>query len=183
MIKTLEMVRAFRAENTHTPIVLMGYYNPVLQYGTDRFAKDAAQAGVDGLILVDLPPEEAQEMRALCETHRIDMIRLITPTTDETRLPKVLEGASGFLYYVSITGVTGAASANLEKIAPHIAHIKTQTTLPIAIGFGIKTPEDAKTMGALADGVVVGSALIQTLQNQGIEAVKMQINALAKALA
>jgi len=182
MVQTLRMVRDFRESNTTTPLVLMGYYNPVLRYGPERFVGDIAQAGVDGILLVDLPPEESAEVRALCEKHQIDMIHLVTPTTDMARLPKVLEGASGFLYYVSITGITGAARANLDTITPHVKAIKAQTDLPMAIGFGIKTPDDAKTMAALGDAIVVGSSVIQTLQDQGVEGVKAQVKALANAL-
>ncbi len=182
MIQTLRMVRAFRETNTQTPLVLMGYYNPVFRYGPARFVKEIAQAGIDGIILVDLPPEESQEIQTLCKTHSLDLIRLITPTTDTERLGVILNGASGFLYYVSITGVTGAARADLEKIKPHLANITAQTTLPIAIGFGIKTPEDAQTMGTLGEAIVVGSSLIQTLCDKGIEAVHDHVRTLSQAL-
>lgn len=186
MQNTLHMVREFRKENTYTPIVLMGYFNPIMAYGTKNFMKDASEAGIDGLIIVDLPPEESAEIKDSAKAANIDIIRLITPTTDENRLSTVLEGASGFLYYVSITGVTGAASADLTAIKPHIEQIKTQTNLPIAIGFGIKTPQDAADMAKLADGVVVGSSIVQTIldtaKTQGLEPVKKQISALAGAL-
>lgn len=186
MKKTLHIVKHFREENTKTPVVLMGYFNPVLQYGVQRFMEDASAAGVDGLILVDLPPEEADETIAAAKSNGLDIIRLITPTTDETRLAKVLKDASGFLYYVSITGVTGAAKADLSKITPHIAQIKQQTKLPIAIGFGIRTPEDAAQMGKIAEGVVVGSSIVQNIfENRGKcpkTAVSAQVSALATAL-
>lgn len=183
MHKTLQMVRDFRTENTQTPLVLMGYYNPILQYGVETFMNEAAEAGIDGLIIVDLPPEEASEAQTLAKAKGLDIIRLITPTTTEERLPKVLEGASGFLYYVSITGVTGAASADLTKIKPHIEQIKTRTDLPVAIGFGIKTPEDAAEMAAIGDAIVVGSSIVQTIADQqSATAVSEQVANLAKAL-
>ena len=183
MKQTLQMVQDFRESNTATPIVLMGYFNPIMQYGVEGFMNDASEAGVDGLIIVDLPPEEANEAQSAAKAKGLDIIRLITPTTTMERLPKVLEGASGFLYYVSITGVTGAASADLNKIKPHIEEIKAQTDLPIAIGFGIKTPEDATNMGKIADAIVVGSSIIQTIaEKQGVQSVSTQVQALAEAL-
>ena len=185
MQKTLQMVRDFRTENDSTPIVLMGYFNPVLQYGIEAFTKDASEAGVDGLIIVDLPPEEADETLKAAKAQNLDIIRLITPTTTKERLPKILEGASGFLYYVSITGVTGAASANLDAIKPHIEDIKKETSLPVAIGFGIKTPEDAKNMSSLADAIVVGSAIVQKTQEDRAsakESVASYVQSLAGSL-
>lgn len=183
MGQTLQMVRDFRAENTQTPIVLMGYFNPVLQYGPDKFINDASEAGIDGLIVVDLPPEEADEVLSHAKTKNIDIIRLITPTTTTERLPKILDGASGFLYYVSITGVTGAAQADVSAIKPHIEEIKTRTNLPVAIGFGIKTAEDAAKMGKIADAIVVGSSIVQTIADkQSPQAVSGQVTALADAL-
>ena len=183
MNQTLQMVRDFREENDTTPIVLMGYYNPVMQYGAVKFVDDAAEAGVDGLIIVDLPPEEADETLKAAKTKDIDIIRLITPTTTNERLGKIIDGASGFLYYVSITGVTGAASADLNAIKPHIEEIKGQTDIPVAIGFGIKTPEDAKNMGELADAVVVGSSIVNTIaESQDISKVSDQVKALPGAL-
>ncbi|MBL4803687.1 MAG: tryptophan synthase subunit alpha [Alphaproteobacteria bacterium] len=183
MNQTLQMVRDFREENDTTPIVLMGYYNPVMQYGAVKFVDDAAEAGVDGLIIVDLPPEEADETLKAAKTKDIDIIRLITPTTTNERLGKIIDGASGFLYYVSITGVTGAASADLNAIKPHIEEIKGQTDIPVAIGFGIKTPEDAKNMGELADAVVVGSSIVNTIaESQDISKVSDQVKGLAGAL-
>lgn len=178
----LSIVQQFRSKNSKTPIVLMGYFNPVLQYGIDKFANDCSALGVDGLILVDIPPEEAIEIAPVLQQKNIVLIRLLTPTTDEARLKTVLQGAGGFLYYVSITGVTGTATADPVKVGAHIAAIKQSTDLPVVAGFGIKTPEDARKMAALADGVVVGSAFVQLMADapdgKGIEPVA----ALAKNL-
>lgn len=160
----LDMVTEFRKENTETPIVLMGYFNPVYAYGTEDFIKDASAAGADGLIIVDLPPEEDAELRIPAEQAGLDLIKLLTPTTNDERLKTVIENASGFLYYVSITGVTGTKSANIDEVGKHIAHIKTQTDLPVAVGFGIKTPEDAANMSKIADAVVVGSSIVDNMQ-------------------
>lgn len=162
--KTLEMVKKFRSKNSSTPIVLMGYVNPVFSYGYEKFAQDAKSAGVDGLIIVDLPPEEDEILRQYADRFEIDMIRLITPTTDEARLSVVLEGAGGFLYYVSITGVTGTKAANPAELKPHLDIIRSKTNLPIAVGFGIKTPKDAQEMSLLGDAVVVGSAIINKIE-------------------
>lgn len=188
MKTTLQMVRDFRADNHDTPIVLMGYYNPVLQYGLEAFAKDASEAGADGLIIVDIPPEEADPLLSAIKPYELDLIRLITPTSDETRLPKLLNGASGFLYYVSITGVTGTAQADSQAVAAHINTIKQSTDLPVAIGFGIKTADDVKRFAAIGDAVVVGSALVQTVadnagNDQMPEMLRGQVDALSKALA
>jgi tryptophan synthase alpha chain len=163
---TLDIVQQFRSKNTDTPIVLMGYFNPVLSYGIDKLMNDCRNLGVDGLIIVDLPPEEADEMAPKAQQKDIAFIRLLTPTTDEVRLSTVLRDASGFLYYVSITGVTGTATADPAKVGTHIAAIKKHTGLPIVAGFGIKTPADVTAMAAIADGVVVGSALVQEIENQ-----------------
>lgn len=185
MCKTLKMVRDFREGNNTTPIILMGYMNPIHHYGLERFMNDAADAGVDGFILVDLPPEEDAEIRSLANAKGIDIIRLITPTTDEARLETLLNGAGGFLYYVSITGVTGSAKATPTDIAPHIQSIKEKTNLPVCIGFGIKTPEDAKAMGEIADGVVVGSVLVNEIASNAEKATKtivQNVQALAGAL-
>lgn len=183
MKQTLSMVRELRKTNSNTPLILMGYYNPVMAYGVEPFIKDAAKAGVDGLIIVDLPPEESREMQEAAQREGLDFIRLITPTTDEARLKVLLENSSGFLYYVSITGVTGTARANLKTLKPHIETIKTHTDLPIAIGFGIKTPDDAAQMAEIGgDAVVVGSSLVHTLSAQGADACLAQIKALAGAL-
>lgn len=175
--RTLELVQQFRSKNMETPVILMGYTNPILAYGMENFACDAAQCGVDGVIIVDLPPEEAEEFTKSACSVSLDLIRLVTPTTDEARLQKILQGASGFLYYVSITGVTGTASADVQKVGAHIAQIKSRTDLPVAVGFGIKTPEDAAKMAAIADAVVVGSALVESADIQG------KVRELAAALA
>ena len=188
MKTTLQMVRDFRADDQSTPIVLMGYYNPVLQYGLDDFAKDAADAGADGLIIVDVPPEEADPLLDAMKPYDLDLIRLITPTSDEKRLPTLLNGASGFLYYVSITGVTGTAQADSDAVARHIKTVKQSTDLPVAIGFGIKTADDVKRFAAIGDAVVVGSALVQTVADHAgdtgmPEMLRNQVSALSKALA
>lgn len=164
LTQTLAMVASFRAHDTQTPIVLMGYYNPVYIYGTERFVKDAVQAGVDGVIIVDLPPEEEAELGDHARKADLNMIRLVTPTTDDKRLGQILPGAGGFLYYVSITGITGAASANAQALAPRIAHLRGKTDLPIAVGFGIRSPEDVAAMGQIADAVVVGSSIVDTIR-------------------
>lgn len=187
MQKTLQMVREFRKDNSNAPIVLMGYANPIFAYGNQKFVQDAAAAGVDGLIVVDLPPEEDLELRTAAKNSGIDIIRLLTPTTDAKRLPRVLEGASGFLYYVSVTGITGAASADVNAIKPHIAQIKAATKLPIVIGFGIKTPEDAARMAGIGDAVVVGSAIVQNIaDNQDspelAKIIEKQVKSLASGL-
>jgi tryptophan synthase alpha chain len=185
MHKTLDMVREFRAENTETPIILMGYTNPVMAFGIETFAAAAHEAGVDGLIIVDLPPEESQELEQAAEKHGISLIRLVTPTTDAERLKTLLRGASGFLYYVSITGVTGSASADLSAIKPHIEEIKKHTDLPVAVGFGIKTPEDAKEMAQISDAIVVGSAIVQEIlenKDNPAQAVEKKVKSLSDAL-
>ncbi len=187
MHKTLDMVRDFRKDDTETPIILMGYANPLYAYGLELFAKDASDAGVDGLIIVDLPPEESKDLENAASKAGLDLIRLITPTTDEKRLQKLLNGAGGFLYYVSITGVTGAKKADFSAISPHIADIKKQSGMPVAIGFGIKTPEDAAKFGEIGDAVVVGSAIVQTIADNQTAAdlpkkVAAQVRELANAL-
>ena len=163
----IDLLRNFREQNNETPIILMGYFNPIYKYGCDKFIKDVHDAGADGLIIVDLPPEEDAELRIPAQKTGIDLIRLITPTTIGTRLDTVLENASGFLYYVSITGVTGTKSADIDAVEAHIEAIKAKTDLPIAIGFGIKTSEDASNMSKIADAVVVGSSIVDNmLKNQ-----------------
>ncbi len=164
MVRTLEVVRAFRAGNDRTPIVLMGYYNPIYVYGVERFLADAKAAGVDGLIVVDLPPEEDAELCIPALEAGLNFIRLATPTTDERRLPKVLTNTSGFVYYVSITGVTGAATPDYSKVSQAVQRIKAHTDLPVAVGFGVKNAQSAQSIAAHADGVVVGSALIDALK-------------------
>ena len=163
--KTLAMVRDFRAEDADTPLVLMGYYNPIYIYGVERFLADAGQAGVDGLIVVDTPPEEDDELCLPARAAGLNFIRLATPTTDEKRLPAVLRNASGFIYYVSITGVTGTASADPGRVAAAVRRIKAHTDLPVAVGFGVKTPEQARAIAGAADGVVVGSALVNAVRD------------------
>ena len=163
MARTLQMVRRFREQDNDTPVVLMGYYNPVFVYGNERFLRDAKAAGVDGLIIVDLPPEEDEELCLPAIEAGLNFIRLATPTTDEKRLPKVLRNASGFLYYVSITGVTGTRAPEEASVAASVRRIRRHTDLPVCIGFGVKTPEQATRMAQLADGVVVGSALVSAI--------------------
>jgi tryptophan synthase alpha chain len=162
--KTLEMVRAFRKDDGVTPLVLMGYYNPIYIYGVDRFLADAKSAGVDGLIIVDLPPEEDAELCVPALRAGLNFIRLATPTTDDKRLPAVLANTSGFVYYVSITGITGAAAANARVVADAVARIKRHTDLPVCVGFGIRTPEVALAIAERADGAVVGTALVDALK-------------------
>lgn len=161
--KTLDMVAEFRKADNTTPIVLMGYYNPIYNRGVDRFLTDARAAGIDGLIVVDLPPEEDSELCIPAQKAGLNFIRLATPTTDDKRLPKVLQNTSGFVYYVSITGITGAAAAQAVDVAPEVARIKAQTDLPVIVGFGITTPEAAETIAAVADGCVVGSAIVKLI--------------------
>ena len=158
--KTLAMARAFREEDDETPIVLMGYYNPIYNRGVPRFLEDAKAAGIDGLIVVDLPPEEDEELCLPAQAAGLDFIRLATPTTDDRRLPKVLQNTSGFVYYVSITGITGAAEAQAADVGPEVARIQAQTELPVVVGFGIRSPEAAAAIAGLADGAVVGSAIV-----------------------
>jgi tryptophan synthase alpha chain len=165
LAKTLDLVRAFRKDDNETPIVLMGYFNPIYVRGVDKFIAEANEAGVDGLIVVDLPPEEDDELCIPALKAGLNFIRLATPTTDDKRLPKVLTNTSGFLYYVSITGITGAATPDYSKVGDAVARIKKQTQLPIAVGFGVKNAQTAGAIAAYADGVVVGSALIDTLKN------------------
>jgi tryptophan synthase alpha chain len=162
--KTIELVRAFRTEDRTTPLVLMGYYNPIYIYGVESFLTDAKSAGVDGLIIVDLPPEEDTELCVPALKAGLNFIRLATPTTDDKRLPAVLANTSGFVYYVSITGITGAATANAKAVADAVARIKRHTRLPVCVGFGIKTPDAARAIAERADGAVVGTALVDALR-------------------
>jgi len=164
MIKTLQMVREFRKDNDTTPIVLMGYYNPIYIYGVDRFLTEAKAAGVDGLIVVDLPPEEDEELCLPALKADMNFIRLATPTTDDKRLPLVLTNTSGFVYYVSITGITGSAAPDAGKVSAAVARIKRHTKLPVAVGFGVRSAEQARAIAENADGVVVGSALVDALR-------------------
>jgi tryptophan synthase alpha chain len=162
--KTLAMVRAFRQSDDATPIVLMGYYNPIYIYGVDRFLMDAKAAGVDGLIVVDLPPEEDDELCLPALKAGLNFVRLATPTTDERRLPAVLANTSGFVYYVSVAGITGAATIDTGKVTAAVSRIKRHTDLPVAVGFGVKTADYARVLAEVADGVVVGSALVDVLK-------------------
>lgn len=159
----LDMLRGFRAGDDTTPVVLMGYLNPVLSYGAARFCTDAAAAGADGLILVDMPPEESQELASDAAAVGLDLIRLIAPTTDDARLPGVLQSCSGFIYYVAITGITGTKSATGDDLAMNIPRLRRHTALPIAIGFGVRTPAQAAEAARVADGAVVASALIDAM--------------------
>jgi tryptophan synthase alpha chain len=163
LAKTLDLVRSFRAGDTTTPIVLMGYFNPIYVYGVERFLVDAKAAGVDGLIVVDLPPEEDAELCLPALSAGVDFIRLATPTTDDKRLPAVLKHTAGFVYYVSITGITGTATPDFGQVATAVARIKRHAKLPVAVGFGVRTAEHATAVARGADGVVVGSALIDVL--------------------
>jgi tryptophan synthase alpha chain len=162
--KTLELVRAFRKDDNATPLVLMGYYNPIYIYGVDKFLTDAKTAGVDGLIIVDLPPEEDTELCVPALKAGLNFIRLATPTTDDRRLPAVLANTSGFVYYVSITGITGAAAADSKTVGDAVARIKRHTDLPVCVGFGIRTPEAARAIAERANGAVVGTALVDALR-------------------
>ena len=163
LAKTLQMVREFRKEEANTPIVLMGYFNPIHYYGVDKFIADALEAGVDGLIVVDLPPEHNTDLCTPAQAAGIDFIRLTTPTTNDARLPVVLNGSSGFVYYVSVNGVTGAGSATMEQIEEAHARLRRHTDLPVCIGFGIRAPEHAANVARRAEGVVVGSALVDQI--------------------
>lgn len=163
--KTLHLASEFRQGDNETPIVMMGYYNPIYIYGVDRFLSDAIDAGVDGLIVVDLPPEMDEELCVPALKAGINFIRLATPTTDERRLPKVLQNTSGFVYYVSMTGITGSALADTAKVNAAVKRIKQHTALPVCVGFGVKTAEQAQAIGASADGVVVGTAIVNAVAN------------------
>ena len=173
LAKTLGMVRAFRQEDGDTPLILMGYYNPIYSYGVERFVADAKVAGVDGLIIVDLPPEEDAELCLPALKAGLHWIRLATPTTDDKRLPTVLNNTSGFVYYVSIMGITGTAAVPTEHVREAVARLRRHTALPIAVGFGIRTPEQAAAIAGIADGAVVGSAIV--------DAVKAELDANGKA--
>ncbi len=161
--RTLEMVENFRRQNQHTPIILMGYFNPIYTYGISKFCQEASTAGVDGLIVVDLPPEEDEQLRKRAKTSDIDFIRLTTPTSDTKRLPRLVTDASGFIYHVSVAGITGAQTANQKHLRKSLSQIRKHTDLPIAVGFGIKTPEDVMNISKLADAAVVGSAIVQKI--------------------
>ncbi|SIS68846.1 tryptophan synthase subunit alpha [Phaeovulum vinaykumarii] len=178
--KTLDMARAFRETDTTTPIVLMGYYNPIYNRGVDRFLQDAREAGIDGLIVVDLPPEEDAELCIPARAAGLNFIRLATPTTDDKRLPRVLQNTSGFVYYVSVTGITGGQAAQAGEVGPEVARIKAATDLPVIVGFGITTPDAARTIASVADGCVVGSAIVKLVgEGRPVPEILTQIAALA----
>jgi len=186
---TLDIAANFTARHEDTPLILMGYLNPILAMGADRFAARAAAAGVDGVLIVDLPPEEAPDLAPALTAHGIPLIRLATPTTDAARLPAVLNGAGGFLYYVSVAGITGANSAAAEDIAAACQRLKAATPLPVAVGFGIRTPEQAAAVARHADGVVIGSAIVDTIAaahaeraNDLPERIRAQVAALRAAM-
>jgi tryptophan synthase alpha chain len=189
---TLETARKFRLKNQTTPLVMMGYYNPIYIYGVDKFLKDALASGIDGLIVVDLPPEMDDELCIPALEAGVAFIRLATPTTDDQRLPKVLKNTSGFVYYVSMTGITGGKIADYSKVTDAVARIKRHTPLPVAVGFGVKTADDAATIAKVADGVVVGTALINALKatltsddqatKTTVSAVTDLVSSLAKAI-
>jgi len=190
--RTLEFLRSFRQADAETPIVLMGYYNPIYRYGAERFCADAKSAGVDGLITVDLPPEEDEELHAPARAAGIDLVSLTAPTSDDKRLPVVLRRATGFVYHVSIAGITGTKSANVADVARAVARIRRHTPLPVAVGFGIKTPEQAAEVARVADAAVVGTALVQRVaasldeKNRArtglVEAVLTDVAALARGV-
>jgi tryptophan synthase alpha chain len=163
--RTLEMAAAFRKNDDTTPIVLMGYYNPIYSMGVDRFLTAAKNAGIDGLIIVDLPPEEDTELCLPAQAAGLNFIRLATPTTDDKRLPRVAQNTSGFVYYVSITGITGAGEADAADVAPEVIRIQKQSGLPVIVGFGVNTPEKSRAIAQVADGVVVGSAIVARIGN------------------
>jgi tryptophan synthase alpha chain len=184
--KTLAMVRTFRQTDEQTPIVLMGYYNPIYIYGVDRFLADAKSAGVDGLIVVDLPPEEDDELCVPALRAGLNFVRLATPTTDDKRLPAVLANTSGFVYYVSVTGITGMAAPDTTRVTEAVARIKRHTRLPVAVGFGVKTATHARAIAAGADGVVVGSALVEAVRqslDQNGKATGRTVNAVTDLVA
>ena len=185
LAKTLALVRAFRETDADTPIVLMGYYNPIYIYGNARFLDDAKAAGVDGLIIVDLPPEADDELCLPAIAHGLNFIRLATPTTDDKRLPAVLANTSGFVYYVSITGITGSAAPNAARVAEAVARIKRHTILPVAVGFGVRSAAQATAIGKDADGVVVGSALVSAIEGSldGGRATKKTVSAVTDLVA
>ena len=163
LLKTLEMAAAFRREDDSTPIVLMGYYNPIYSMGVEAFLTAAKDAGIDGLIVVDLPPEEDAELCIPTQDAGLNFIRLATPTTDDKRRPRVAQNTSGFVYYVSITGITGAAEANASEVAPEVTRIQNASGLPVVVGFGVNTPEKSQAIAEVADGVVVGSAIVSRI--------------------
>ena len=183
MSSTFDMVRTFRKKDIATPIILMGYFNPIHAWGVEKFATDAAAAGVDGLIIVDLPPEEDEELRTAANKAGIDMIRLVTPTTDKARLAHVLNGASGFLYYVSVAGVTGTKSFTESDVRDALTRIRAASALPVAVGFGIRTPQQAAGIASFADAVVVGSAIVALAEATPASQLVAKTGELCRALA
>ena len=186
MAKVLEMVKKFRRADKDTPIVLMGYYNPIHAYGTARFARDVAVAGVDGLIVVDLPVEEDEVLRVPALAQGVDLVRFVTPTTDENRLKRIVAEASGYLYYVSVAGVTGTKAVPEEEVRLALARVKAATDLPCAVGFGIRSPEQAERIARVADGVVVGSAIVSLVASNlkaGPDRITSEVLGLARTLA
>ncbi|MEL6687558.1 MAG: tryptophan synthase subunit alpha [Pseudomonadota bacterium] len=181
LTSVLEMAATFREIDTDTPIILMGYANPVYQMGYDAFAERAEQSGVDGAIIVDLPPEEDGPLREAMDAKGQSLIRLATPTTDATRLPHVVSGSSGFVYYVSMTGVTGAALEQSGSVTDQVQRVKDASGLPVVVGFGVKTPDRAREIAAVADGVVVGSAIVKALHGEGEDAALALVKSLADA--
>jgi tryptophan synthase alpha chain len=186
MAKVLKMVEKFRKKDGDTPLVLMGYYNPIHAYGTARFARDVAAAGADGLIVVDLPVEEDEVLRVPALAQGVDLVRFVTPTTDQARLGRIIAEASGYLYYVSVAGVTGTKSAQEDEVRSALARVKAATDLPCAVGFGIRSPEQAASVARVADGVVVGSAIVSQVAanlNAGRETIVSEVLGLVRALA
>jgi tryptophan synthase alpha chain len=185
MVKTLKLIERFRRGDNKTPIVLMGYYNPIHAYGGARFIKDAAQAGVDGLIVVDLPVEEEEVLSTPAHAHGVDIVRFVTPTTDAARLKRVVDGASGYLYYVSVAGVTGTKSVPEDEVRAAMARIRAATDLPVTVGFGIRNAEQAGAIARVADGVVVGSAIVELVGKHGKDApepIRAYIRSLSTAI-
>lgn len=178
----LEMVAAFRKKDADTPIILMGYYNPIFHYGREAFAADAVKAGVDGVIIVDLPPEETGELQPAADQHELALVRLVAPTTGDARLEAMLDGARGFVYYIAVAGITGQHSANLDALEQRVKHLKSIARLPLAIGFGVKTPEQAARIGSFADAVVVGSAIVASLHTRGVDDTLGLVRELGNAL-
>tara|TARA_B100001093_G_C26696473_1_gene957132 strand:+ start:288 stop:1106 length:819 start_codon:yes stop_codon:yes gene_type:complete len=165
LVKCLYLVEVFRKKNTHTPVILMGYYNPIYKFGKEKFIKKCLNCGVDGLIIVDLPPEEDEELYFEAKSNKLTMIRLVTPTTDEKRLNKILLNATGFVYYVSITGITGTQAPNIENVSNNLKKISSVTNLPVVVGFGIRSPDQASSMANISDGIVVGSAVVDLIKS------------------
>jgi len=188
LTRTLELIAEFRKTDTVTPVILMGYANPLISWGFAAFARDAARAGADGLIVVDIPPEEADPLADALDAEQLSLIRLATPTTDDKRLPVVIRRTSGFVYYVSVAGVTGVKAADAAEVAPHVARVRAASGLPVCVGFGIRTPENAAAVAKVADGVVVGSALVDEVaqaveMNESVtQRVLSKVDSLAKAV-